>query len=136
MELYIELYIVYVLYKCIHVWMANTASYDHLFPGSKAVESFLEPFSEIFMTCAGAKEVASELRRKRVIPERVENEIKGALDRKAANGLLYDHLYAQGTFQTLEIVCDVFIQEQGYPRMNNLGERMKKELMRRHHLCS
>ena len=96
--------------------------------GSKDVERFLEPFSEMFMTYAGAKEVASELRRRKVIPEPVETKIERALDRKTANGLLYDHLYAQGTFQTLGTVCDVFIGEQGYPRMNQLGERMKEKL--------
>ena len=83
------------------------------------------------MKNAGAKQVAAELRRKKVIPERVETMIERALDKKTANGLLYDHLYAQGTFQTLEIVCDVFIGEQGYPRMNQLGEKMKKELIHR-----
>ena len=80
------------------------------------------------MRNAGAKEVASELRRRKVIPEAVETKIERALDRKTANGLLYDHLYAQGTFHTLEIVCDVFIGEEGYPRMIQLGERMKEEL--------
>ena len=83
------------------------------------------------MKDAGAKEVASELRRRKVIPERVETKIERALDRKTANGLLYDHLHAQGTFQTLEIVCDVFIGEQGYPRMNQLGKWIKKELIHR-----
>ena len=92
------------------------------------MESFLEPFSEMFMTFAGAKEVASELRRRKVIPEPVETMIERAPDRKKANGLLYDHLYAQGTFQTLEIVCDVFIGEEGYPSMNQLGRKMKEKL--------
>ena len=80
------------------------------------------------MKDAGAQQVASELRRRQVIPEHVETKIERALDRKTANGLLYDHLCAQGTFQTLEIVCDVFIGEKGYPRMNQLGERMKEKL--------
>ena len=80
------------------------------------------------MKDAGAQQVASELRRRQVIPEHVETKIERALDRKTANGLLYDHLCAQGTFQTLEIVCDVFIGEKGYPRMNQLGERMKENL--------
>ena len=80
------------------------------------------------MKDAGAKEVASELRRRKVIPESVETEIERALDKKTANGLLYDHLCAQGTFQTLEIVCDVFIGEEDYPKMNQLGERMKEKL--------
>ena len=97
-------------------------------PGSNAVERFFEPFSEIFMTSAGAKEVASKLRRRKVIPEGVETMIKRALDRETANGHLYDHLYAQGTFQTLEIVCDVFIEEEGYTRMNQLGRKMKEKL--------
>ena len=91
-------------------------------------EKFLQSISWMFKRDAGAKEVASELRRRKVIPERVETKIERALDRKMANGLLYDHLCAQGTFQTLEIVCDVFIEEQGYPKMNQLGKEMKEEL--------
>ena len=81
------------------------------------------------MRDASALKVASELQRRQVIPEHVETKIKRAPDRKTANGLLYDHLYAQGTFQTLELVCDVFIGEEGYPRMNQLGERMKEDLV-------
>ena len=100
------------------------------------IEKFLQSFSWMFMRNAGAKEVASELRRRQVIPEPVETEIERALDRKTANGLLYDHLYAQGTFQTLEIVCDVFIGGEGYSRMNQLGERMKEELTSQLILCS
>ena len=96
--------------------------------GTKGFDAFLGKREEVFVRYAGAKEVASELRRRKVIPERVETKIERAPDRKTANGLLYDHLYAQGTFQTLEIVCDVFVEEEGYPRMNQLGERMKEEL--------
>ena len=91
-------------------------------------EKFLQSFSGMFIRDAGANKVASELRRRQVIPEPVETKIEIALDRKTANGLLYDHLYAQGTFRTLEIVCDVFTVEKGYPRMKQLGERIKKEL--------
>ena len=83
------------------------------------------------MRDVSAKKVASELRRRQVIPESVKTKTERALDKKTANGLLYDHLYAQGTFQTLEIVCDVFIGEQGYPRMNQLGRKMKEKLIQR-----
>ena len=92
------------------------------------MESFLEHFHADFMRCACAKEVALELRRRKVIPESVETKIEGALDRKTANGLLYDHLLAQGTLHTLEIVCDVFIKKEAYPRAKQLGERMKLKL--------
>ena len=96
--------------------------------GAMFVESFLERFHEDFMRCACAKEVASELRRRKVIPESVETKIEGALDRKTANGLLYDHLYAQGNLYTLEIACDVFIEKEAYPRTKQLGESMKSKL--------
>ena len=118
----------YILYYYMYGWLVFIASCDYFSPGSKDVERFLEPFFEMFMRNAGAKEVASELRRRKVIPERVETKIERALDRKTANGLLYDHLYAQGTYQTLEIVCDVFIGEEGYPRMNQMGRKMKEKL--------
>ena len=96
--------------------------------GWKSTKPFLQKFCPRFENDAGAKEVASELRRRKVIPEQVETKIERALDRKTANGLLYDHLYAQSTLQTLEIVCDVFIGKKGYPRMNELGVQMKSKL--------
>ena len=92
------------------------------------MESFLEHFHEDFIRCAYAKEVASELQRRKVIPESVETKIEGALGRKTANGLLYDHLLAQGTLHTLEITCDVFIEKEAYPRTKQLGESMKSKL--------
>ena len=96
--------------------------------GLKSTEPFLRKFCPQFENDAGAKEVASELRRRKVIPEQVETKIERALDRKTANGLLYDHLCAQGTLRTLEIVCDVFIGKKGYPSMNELGTKMKNNL--------
>ena len=82
------------------------------------------------MEDACAEVVASELRRRQVIPKRVETKIERALDLNEANGLLYDHLCAQGNFQTLKIVCDVFIGKQGYQQMNHLGAKMKEEMIR------
>ena len=126
------------MYNCIPLQcvciLNTTGSHALSFLGVTALERFLNQFHEIFITSAGAKEVASELRRRKAIPEPVETKIERALDRKTANGLLYDHLYAQSTFQILEIVCDVFIGGEGFSRMNELGERMKNELVRRNHL--
>ena len=96
--------------------------------GAMFVESFLEHFQGGFMRCACAKEVASELRRRKVIPESVETKIEGALDRKTANSLFYDHLLAQGNLHTPEITCDVFIEKEAYPRTKQLGESMKSKL--------
>jgi ankyrin repeat protein len=94
---------------------------------AKIVESLLRKFNDVFIRDAGAKEVASELRRRRVIPQPVEIKIERTLNRKEANGHLYDHLFSQGTLETLQMVCDVFIKEEGYHRMNELGKMMKKE---------
>ena len=86
------------------------------------------------MEDACAEVVASELRRRKVIPKCVDTKIERALDLNEANGLLYDHLCAQGNFKTLEIVCDVYIRKQGYQQMNHLGERMKEEMICRNTL--
>ena len=96
--------------------------------GTRDVEVFLRLFYNDIRRDAEATAVAAELRRQRVIPEAIETKIKIAQDRKEANGHLYDHLLSQATVKTLRIVCDVFIKEEGYPRMNELGERMKKDL--------
>ena len=82
------------------------------------------------MEDACAEEVASQLRRRDVISKRVETKIERADDPKDANGILYDHLCDQGDFLTLEKVCNVFIGERGYPKMNHLGKEMK-EMIRR-----
>jgi ankyrin repeat protein len=117
---------------------AQYIMYPRIFPsdlfGTKAVKSFMHSFLDTFMKAASAKEVASNLYRRKVIPEPVETEIERALDRKTANGHLYDHLYSQGTLETIQVVCDVFIKEEGYPRMNELGERMKRELAHRQYI--
>ena len=105
-----------------------------LFIGTKAVKSFMQSFLGTFMKAASVKEVASNLHRRKVIPEPVKTEIERALDRKTANGHLYDHLYSQGTLETIQVVCDVFIKEEGYPRMNGLGRDMKENLMRRQYI--
>ena len=121
---------------CIMILLLLCFIHSQIYIDIPAVESTLKQFQESFVKDAGAKQVASELQRLQVIPEPVETNIERAEDRKTANGLLYDHLYAQGTFQTLEIVCDVFIEEEGYPRMNQLGRKMKEELIyRRLHYC-
>ena len=83
------------------------------------------------MEYACAKETAPMLRRKKVIPEEVETDIERAKNSERANGHLYDHLCVQGTFECLKTVCDVFIRKEGYAKTNQLGERMKNELIRR-----
>ena len=83
------------------------------------------------MEDACTKKMAPMLRRKGVIPEAVETRIKQAEDSEGANGHLYDHLCVQGTFECLKTVCDVFIRKKGYTKTNQLGERMKNELIRR-----
>ena len=55
----------------------------------KLIKDFLEQFYGSFMKDASAREVVSELQRRKVIPEPVETKIERAEDRKTANGLLY-----------------------------------------------
>ena len=120
----------YILYfNCCYVFKIV---YYSLHVDARTMERFLLNVYDNFKMCAHAKKVASELRRRRVIPEAVESKIERALDKKTANGHLYDHLFSQGTFKTLQIVCDVFIHEEGYPRMNELGKSMKDRLAHMH----
>ena len=118
---------------CIYIHIANIKILLFFCTGNdESVKGFLEHFVVSFMEDACAKEMAPMLKRRKVIPEAVETRIKQAEDTEGANGHLYDHLCVQGTFECLKTVCDVFIRKEGYARTNQLGERMKKELIRRH----
>ena len=118
---------------CVYTYIGNIEILLFFLIGDdESVKGFLKHFEDSFMEDACAKETARKLRRKGVIPEDVETDIERAKDREGANEELYDHLSVQGTFECLKTVCDVFIRKEGYARTNQLGERMKNELIRRH----
>ena len=50
--------------------------------------------------------------------------------RKQRNEILLDQLVTNCTREALITACAVFIAEEGYPKMNALGEVMKKKLER------
>ena len=72
--------------------------------------------------------VASDLRESGIIPQGCQEQISRAYGRKQRNEILHDRLVTNCTRGALICACDVFIAEEGYPKMNALGEAMKKKL--------
>ena len=68
------------------------------------------------------------LKRKRVIPEKVVEEII-AKSSEEANEVLYDHLVNHGTVDTLREWCEWAKAAEGFQKMQELGRRMKDELV-------
>ena len=42
--------------------------------------------------------------------------------------MLYEHVENQGSKESVTKLCEVMIAEKGYPRMNELGEKIKESL--------
>ena len=50
------------------------------------------------------------------------------VDLKKSAGSLYRHMEKQGNMESLKALCELMINETGYPQMNKLGEDMKEDL--------
>ena len=75
-----------------------------------------------------ADAVASDLRESGIIPQGCQEQISRAYGRKQRNEILHERLVTNCTREAFIRACDIFIAEEGYPKMNALGEAMKKKL--------
>ena len=73
-------------------------------------------------------DVASKLRDSYIIPQGCQEQISRANGRKIRNELLHEQLVTNCTREALIEACNIFITEEGYPKMQALGEAMKKRL--------
>ena len=85
-----------------------------------------------------AKAIAMELRQRGIIPEAVQTRIERALSAREANAHLYDHLYSCATWERLELFCKVLMSKdnEGYPRMKELGAEMFKKISEKNNITS
>ena len=93
-----------------------------------AAEEVLKEFRKQFIKDVEADVVASDLRESGIIPQGCQEQISRAYGRKQRNEILHERLVTNCTREAFIRVCDVFIAEEGYPKMNALGEAMKKKL--------
>ena len=69
------------------------------------------------------------LKRKKVISERIFNEIERAKDSSDAKEILYNHLYHNADMASLREYCKVLMEASAYPKMQKLGEDMCNDLL-------
>ena len=72
--------------------------------------------------------VASKLLHSFIIPQGCHEQISRANGRKMRNKILHHWLAVNCTREALFEACNIFITEEGYPKMQALGEAMKKRL--------
>ena len=79
------------------------------------------------MSHVDASAIAGQLEIDEVIPDKISHEIKNNA-REDANEILYLHLRHQSSPETLHTLCDVMKKKQGYPKMNEFGDYLKRHL--------
>ena len=93
-----------------------------------AVSQVLERYEDEFFEVVNTKVLnLLELKRKKVITEDLISKIEKA-DHKKANEILFDHLKCNADMANLREYCKVVIAADGYPKMQQLGEKMLSEL--------
>ena len=68
-----------------------------------------------------------KLIRKKVITQNLEMQIKGLND-KDAKEALFAHLLEHAKMDTLKEYCEVIIEADGYPRMQDLGRNILRNI--------
>ena len=91
------------------------------------MSEILEGYEDEFIEVVNAKYKVLKLKRKNVIPQDVVAKIEHSNDDDAKE-ILYDHLKHQGTVDTLREYCQIAGEASGYPNMQRLAAKMKKEL--------
>ena len=69
-----------------------------------------------------------ELKRKEVIPDGLVTKIENADDVRTGRELLFDHLSQHANVATLREYCRIAISAGAFPKMQDLGEKMLRNL--------
>ena len=85
-------------------------------------------FRKQFIDDVEANAVVRDLQYYGIIPQGCQEQISNTSGRKLRNQILHEQLVANCTNQALINACNIFIVEEGYPKMKALGEAMKKSL--------
>ena len=89
---------------------------------------FLEKYETEFFSDVHVKQSLQRLVRKGVISDVVKKKIEDESDEQEAKETLFGHLSRSATTATLREWCDVAIAANGYPKMQELGKKMKAAL--------
>ena len=87
----------------------------------------LKKYEDEFFRVTNAKIKLLELKRKEVISEDLVMEIESA-DHEKARELLFEHLHRHANVAKLREYCRIAISADGYPNMQDLGEKMLHNL--------
>ena len=91
---------------------------------------FMDRFKEEFLGVVAAKGIAQKLHMEDIIPESVYRHILNEQTTDSdANMMLFRHLHQHGAPSIIRSLCDIMIQERGYPNMNTLGRAMSEHTM-------
>ena len=87
----------------------------------------LKSYRNTFIEDVDACSICDDLRHHNIIPDSLAKKINESDDRQAAT-MLYNHVVKQGSKESVANLCEVMITEKGYPRMNELGGKIKESL--------
>ena len=88
---------------------------------------FLKEYEKEFFDVVNAKHGLLKLKRLEVISPDVKTDIEKAND-KDAKEILYDHLSSNAKAGNLRDWCEVAMEASGFPKMQDLGSKMKEAL--------
>ena len=100
---------------------------SHLSPFC-AVDQVLDHFRDWFIREVDASAIVFGLENKGIIPNGVLTAVNKETSATRQNEILYAHLEATSTKDSLRTVCDMIIAVPGNPRMRAFGEDMKSKL--------
>ena len=95
-----------------------------------AAQQVLVHFRYRFISDMDATSVVWELFHKDIIPRGVQEKISKADGPEERNEILFDWLHRTCTKEALMEVCHVIIAVKGNPKMKELGQAMKRRLVR------
>lgn len=102
-----------------------------------AAQEVLTDFKNRFITDMDALAVIMEFQFRKIIDDGDVTEIRQQRGRSLQNQELYVCLQRKCTDNTFKTVCDIIIAIVGNPKMNRLGEDMKKRLeMGKCYMCT
>ena len=88
---------------------------------------FLLKYKDRFLKGVNTHAIARALQIEKVIPQKLHFELKKTSNDEATE-MLFLHMRDNSTLETVHRLCDVMIRKEGFPKMNRLGQDMKKDL--------
>ena len=87
---------------------------------------FMKRYRKKFLEVVDAHAIRMKLQIDGVIPEGLSFKMEHASPGEATD-MLYLHLHSHATSNVIHKLCAAMTKEIGYPKMNNLGSKMKSD---------